>query len=96
LSKRARILLAVLAVLALGGGGGFYLLRMRPEAVDTLTLYDNVDIREVQLAFKSSGQIATMRVQEGAVGCRSNLTDPTKYYLPDYYRMAISSRLNVL
>jgi hypothetical protein len=38
LSKRARILLAVLAVLALGGGGGFYLFRMRPQGVDTLTL----------------------------------------------------------
>ena len=60
LSKRVRILLAVLAVLALGGGG-FYLFGLRPQAVDTLTLYGNVDIREVQLAFKSSGQIATMR-----------------------------------
>jgi hypothetical protein len=51
--------------LALGGGGGFYLFRMRPRAVDTQNLYGNVDIREVQLAFKSSSQIATMRVQNG-------------------------------
>jgi HlyD family secretion protein len=67
LSKRGRILLAILAVLALGGGGWFYLFRVSPQAVDKLTLYGNIDIREVQLAFKSSGQIATMRVQEGAV-----------------------------
>jgi HlyD family secretion protein len=82
LSKRARILLAVLVVLVFGGGGGFYLFRMRPQAVDTLTLYGNVDIREVQLAFKSSGQIATMRVQEGAVVKQGELLatlDDTRY-----------------
>ena len=82
LSKRARIFLAVLVVLAFGGGGGFYLFRMRPQAVDTLTLYGNVDIREVQLAFKSSGQIATMRVQEGAVVKKGELLatlDDTRY-----------------
>jgi len=67
LSKRVRILLAILVVVALGGGGWFYLFRVSSQSVNKLTLYGNVDIREVQLAFKSSGQIATMRVQEGAV-----------------------------
>jgi HlyD family secretion protein len=81
LSKRARILLAVLALLALGGSG-FYLLRVRPQAVDKLTLYGNVDIREVQLAFKSSGQIVTMHVQEGAAVKKGELLatlDDTRY-----------------
>lgn len=82
LSKRARILLAVLAAFALGGGGGFYLFGLRPQAVDTLTLYGNIDIREVRLAFKSSGQIATMRVQEGAAVKKGELLatlDDTRY-----------------
>jgi len=81
LSKRARILLGVLALLALGGTG-FYLLRVRPQAVDKLTLYGNVDIREVKLAFKSSGQIATMHVQEGALVKQGELLatlDNTRY-----------------
>jgi len=82
LSKRARILLAVLAVLALGGGGGFYLLRVRPLGVDTLTLYGNVDIREVQPAFNSTGQITAMLVQEGAAVKQGQLLatlDDTRY-----------------
>ena len=82
LSKRARILLAVLAVLALGGGGWFYLLRVRPQGMDTLTLYGNVDIREVQPAFNSSGQITAMQVQEGAVVKKGELLatlDDTRY-----------------
>ena len=80
--KRVRILLAVLAVLALGGGGGFYFFRLRPQAVDTLTLYGNVDIREVRPAFNSSGQITAMYVQEGAVVKKGELLatlDDTRY-----------------
>jgi HlyD family secretion protein len=82
LPKRARIVLAVLAVLALGGGGGFYLLRARPQAAETLTLYGNVDIREVKPAFNSSGQITAMHVQEGAVVKKGELLatlDDTRY-----------------
>jgi len=82
LLKRGRILFAVLAVLALGGAGAFYLFWVSPQAVDKLTLYGNVDIREVQLAFKSSGQITTMRVQEGAVVKQGELLatlDDTRY-----------------
>jgi len=82
LLKRGRILFAVLAVLALGGAAAFYLFWVSPQAEDKLTLYGNVDIREVQLAFKSSGQITTMRVQEGAVVKQGELLatlDDTRY-----------------
>jgi HlyD family secretion protein len=82
LSKRVRILLVILIVLALGGGGGFYFFRVRPQAVDTLTLYGNVDIREVRPAFNGSGQITTMLVQEGAVVKKGQLLatlDDTRY-----------------
>lgn len=82
LSKRARILLAVLIALALGGGGGFYLFRVRPQGVGTLTLYGNVDIREVHPAFNSSGHIIAIYVQEGAVVKKGQLLavlDDTRY-----------------
>jgi HlyD family secretion protein len=82
LSKRLRFLLVILIVLALGGGGGFYFFRVRPQAVDTLTLYGNVDIREVRPAFNGSGRITTMLVQEGAVVKKGQLLatlDDTRY-----------------
>jgi HlyD family secretion protein len=82
LSKRVGFLLAILIVLALGGGGGFYFFRVRSQAVDTLTLYGNVDIREVRPAFNGSGQITTMLVQEGAVVKKGQLLatlDDTRY-----------------
>jgi HlyD family secretion protein len=82
LSKRVRILLVILIVLALGGGGGFYFFRVRPQAVDTLTLYGNVDIREVRPAFNGTGRITTMLVQEGAVVKKGQLLatlDDTRY-----------------
>ena len=80
--KRVRIILAVLAVLALGGAGGFYFFRLQPQRGNTLTLYGNVDIREVRPAFNSNGQITAMYVQEGAVVKKGELLatlDDTRY-----------------
>ncbi len=71
--KRARILLAVLVVLALGGGGWLYLHRGRPEGANLLTLYGDIDIREVQPAFNDTGHITAILVQEGAVVKRGDL-----------------------
>ncbi len=82
MSKRVSILLAVLAVLALGGSAWFYFFRVRPQGMDTLTLYGNVDIREVQPSFNSSGHITAMYVQEGAVVKKGQLLatlDDTRY-----------------
>jgi HlyD family secretion protein len=45
--------------------GTFLFLRMRRAAGDVLTLYGNIDIREVQLAFNDSDRIVRMFVQEG-------------------------------
>jgi membrane fusion protein YbhG len=45
--------------------GIFWLLRGRLGNGGMLTLYGNVDIREVQLAFNDSDRIARMAVQEG-------------------------------
>ncbi|MGO9772964.1 MAG: efflux RND transporter periplasmic adaptor subunit [Roseiarcus sp.] len=81
MSKRPLILLGLLAVLA-AGGGWFYLHRGGATATDTLTLYGDVDIREVQPAFNDTGPIATITVQEGAsVKCGDLLAtlDDTRY-----------------
>jgi HlyD family secretion protein len=64
--KRALIIPGVLAALALSGGGWLYLHRDGAQATDALTLYGDVDIREVQPAFNDSGFIASIPVQEGA------------------------------
>ena len=82
MSKSALIIFAILAGLALGGGGWFYLHHDRTEGTDTLTLYGDVDIREVQPAFNDSGYIATILVDEGAsVKCGELLAtlDDTRY-----------------
>ena len=82
MSKRALIILGALAVLASGGGGWLYLHRGGEQATDTLTLYGDVDIREVQPAFNDSGAIASILVQEGAkVKCGDLLAtlDDTRY-----------------
>jgi membrane fusion protein YbhG len=64
-SKRIRLILLG-AVLALGCAFGAYALFARfRSASNVLTLYGNVDIREVQAAFNDSDRIARMFVQEG-------------------------------
>ncbi len=62
-----RIALLVLIVLTLSAGAWFYLNRGRTAEAHVLTLYGDVDIREVQPAFNDSGHITRMLVQEGAV-----------------------------
>jgi HlyD family secretion protein len=80
--KRVRIFLAVVVVLTLCGGGWFYLRRQAGDSGQTLTLYGDVDIREVQPAFNDSGVIASINVQEGSpVKCGDLLAtlDDTRY-----------------
>lgn len=64
--KSVRILLAALAVLALGGAAWFFLHRGEGGGGRSLTLYGDVDVREVQPAFNDSGVIASIKVQEGS------------------------------
>ena len=72
-AKKGRILLAALVVLALGGGGWLYLHRTQPGEADMLTLYGDIDIREVQPAFNDIGHITAILVQEGSVVKRGDL-----------------------
>lgn len=64
--KKAARLILVLVILA---GGGYTVWRFgfeRPaESSDRLTLYGNVDHRQVQLAFQSTGRIEQLAVDEG-------------------------------
>lgn len=58
----------VLILLLLAAGiGGWYWRQGRPpaQAVDRLTLYGNVDIREARLAFNGNEHVATIEVREG-------------------------------
>jgi membrane fusion protein YbhG len=60
--KRFVIIVAALAVLA--GAGWFVVQRLLPSAPDG-TLYGNVEIRQVDLAFNSEGTVTAMPRQEG-------------------------------
>jgi multidrug resistance efflux pump len=64
LSKRGRLAIAGL-VGAVAIIGAFLLLHGRRSTRNLLTLYGNVDIREVQVAFNDSDRISRMFVQEG-------------------------------
>lgn len=61
-----KILIPLLILGALGYGGyRLYLHLQEPEDANELTLYGNVDLREVNLAFKDSERIDTVLVEEG-------------------------------
>jgi HlyD family secretion protein len=62
-----RIILPLVAAVVLGSSGAaaWYFSSHRTNQADTLTLYGNVDIRQVQLAFNGSERIALMLVKEG-------------------------------
>ena len=62
---KKKILLLLVAAIVLGAFGAAYFGSHRAANGDTLTLYGNVDIRQVQLAFNGSERIAKMLVKEG-------------------------------
>ncbi len=65
-NRKRIILVALVIVLAAGAGLATYYYYLRPvPAKRTLTLYGNVDIREVDAAFYDTGRISRLLVQEG-------------------------------
>lgn len=62
-NKHILIIAAVISVAVLAGIGWF--LHKEASPPNELTLYGNVDIRQVELAFNASGRIAQIQVQEG-------------------------------
>lgn len=58
-------LLFLLALLLICGGGYYWY--NRPQAVQPLVLYGNIDIRQVNTAFRVGGRLETMNFEEGDV-----------------------------
>lgn len=68
MKKRAPLMLVVVLLLLGAAAWGFDLptrLGWRSGDTSTLTLYGNVDIRQVELGFRVAGRIASMHVDEG-------------------------------
>lgn len=81
MSKR-RVALMIAVLLAAAAGAYAWLERGPSAANGMLTLYGNVDIREVHPAFNDTGHVTTIYVQEGAVLKRGQLLatiDDTRY-----------------
>jgi HlyD family secretion protein len=67
MEKKLKRLVVLLVIVALTGGGYYYYQQRQQGPENQLLLYGNVDIRQVQLAFHSTGRIARIDVQEGDV-----------------------------
>jgi HlyD family secretion protein len=63
--RKILLVLLVAAVLGAVGAAGWHFTREGSPGGNALTLYGNVDIRQVQLAFNGSERIATMVAREG-------------------------------
>lgn len=64
MKKRIHILLLLIVLVAAAAGGWWWLQQERQDD-GALVLYGNVDIREVQLAFRQPGRVREMRFDEG-------------------------------
>jgi HlyD family secretion protein len=64
MNKKRMIPIVVVAVIAIAGYALWSQFAAR-ESAGTLVLYGNVDVREVELAFRVPGRLATMRFDEG-------------------------------
>ncbi|MFG6376633.1 MAG: secretion protein HlyD [Desulfovibrio sp.] len=65
LSKKTKLLPAIACLLAIIGGAGFCWQYFGSSKSGALTLYGNVDIRQVDLGFRVGGRIAEVLVDEG-------------------------------
>jgi HlyD family secretion protein len=66
MAVQRKIFIPLISVAILGtSGAAWFFSNHRAVSSDELTLYGNVDIRQVQLAFNGSERIATMQVREG-------------------------------
>src|SRR5512140_1220735 len=63
--QRRLLLPVVVLILGASGAAAWYVGNHRVDSSAVLTLYGNVDIRQVQLAFNGSERIAQVYVKEG-------------------------------
>ncbi len=81
-SRAATLTIAIVAVFALGLGAAFLWVQHTEKDTGLLRLYGNVDIREVQLAFRQPGRVAEMAFDEGdavSAGARLAALDAQPY-----------------
>ena len=78
LSSTTKRVIVVAAVIAIVGAGWLWMQR-GSHGDDALRLYGNVDIREVQLAFRQSGRVAQMLFDEGDL-LRRSFSKPVFFY----------------
>ena len=82
------LILAALAAAAVAGATAYLQLQDGSGAAPgTLTLYGNVDIRQVDLAFNAEGEIAELRVEEGDAVAAGELLATLE---DDLYRHAVA------
>ncbi len=82
LSGTAKRALGVAAVVIVAGGIGFLWMQRTGSDDGLLRLYGNVDIREVQLAFRQPGRVSAMMFEEGdavTLGMRMATLDAQPY-----------------
>jgi membrane fusion protein YbhG len=72
-TARKRLVMLLMVAVALGIASWLYFSLTRPISGAFVTLYGNVDIREVQPAFNDSGPVTQMLVNEGAVVKKGDL-----------------------
>jgi len=81
-SRTAKLMIAVVAIFVLGLGAAFLWIQRTNKSTGLLRLYGNVDIREVQLAFRQPGRVAQMAFDEGdavSAGTRLAALDAQPY-----------------
>jgi HlyD family secretion protein len=90
-----RLLIALLLLGALGAGACYLLARAAEDETD-LVLYGNIDVRQVNLAFKVEGRIDQLAVDEGdAVKAGQVIARLDKRYFHDDLRVARAKRDNL-
>ncbi|MDY0329740.1 MAG: efflux RND transporter periplasmic adaptor subunit [Thiomonas sp.] len=64
-NKKRPLIIVVLLIVALAAGGAYWWIQQKKPDADVLTMYGNIDIRQVQLAFNDAGRVSELLVQEG-------------------------------
>ena len=91
-TNRRRAIAAIVALIAAGSVGAWWWMARAP-ADGALVLQGNVEVRQVNLAFKVAGRIASLAVDEGAtVIAGQNLASLDKVYFEDSLRQARAQR----
>ena len=80
--KKARKIIIPVLLAGVIAGAVFYFHNEEKQPLNCLTLYGNIDIRQIQLAFHDTGRITRLHVQEGARVRPGDLVgemDPVRY-----------------